>query len=103
MALTRGSFHGCDFDRMILLFSMLDGDKEISCAVSTAAMDNLESPTRTRLDQREAQFMRLRDQIEQGAIRKYLAIKPDSAPRDIILRSVDFPSRASPGLAARSG
>ena len=89
MTLTRGSFIGCDFDRMVLLFSMVDGENEISCAVSTAAMDNLENPTRTRLDQREAQFMRLRDQIEEGAIRKYLAMKLEGA-RGIILRSVDF-------------
>ena len=90
MALTRGSFHGCDFDRMILLFSMLDGDKEISCAVSTAAMDNLENPTRTRLDQREAQFMRLRDRIEERAVRKFIAREFEGTPPGIILRSMDF-------------
>ena len=37
MALTRGSFGGYEFDRMVVLFSMVDGQREIPCAVSTSA------------------------------------------------------------------
>ena len=90
MALTRGSFGGYEFDRMVVLFSMVDGQKEISCAVSTSAMDDLEKPARTKPDQREAQFMRLRDRIEERAACKFLAMEFEGTPPGIILRSMDF-------------
>ena len=90
MALTRGSFRGYEHDRMVILFSMIDGQKEISCAISTAAMDDLESPERRKPDQREAQFMRLRDRIEERAARKFLAMEFEGTPPGVILRSIDF-------------
>jgi hypothetical protein len=90
MALTRGSFRGYEFDRMVILFSMVDGQKEISCAVSTSAMDDLEDQVRTKPDQREAQFMRLRDRIEERAAGKFLAMEFEGNPPGIILRSMDF-------------
>ena len=42
MALERGRVIGYEYDRMVMLFSMMDGDKEIPCAVSSSAMDDLE-------------------------------------------------------------
>jgi hypothetical protein len=33
MALTRGRFLGYEFDRMVMLFSMVDGQREIPCAI----------------------------------------------------------------------
>ena len=90
MALTRGSFRGYEYDRMVVLFSMIDGLKEISCAISTSAMDDLESPERSKPDQREAQFMRLRDRIEEHAARKFLAREFEGTPPGVILRSIDF-------------
>jgi hypothetical protein len=90
MALTRGSFRGYEYDRMVILFSMIDGQKEIPCAISTAAMDGLESPARSTPDQREAQFMRLRDRIEERAARKFLAMEFEGTPPGVILRSIDF-------------
>jgi hypothetical protein len=90
MALTRGSFRGYEYDRMVVLFSMLDDQREIPCAVSTAAMDDLERPARTKPDQREAQFMRLRDRIEERAVCKVLAREFEGTPPGIILRSMDF-------------
>ena len=90
MALTRGSFRGYEYDRMVILFSMIDGQKEIPCAISTTAMDDLESPARSTPDQREAQFMRLRDRIEERAARKFLAMEFEGTPPGIILRSMDF-------------
>ena len=60
MTLTHGRFISYEYDRMVVLFSMLDGDKEIPCAVSTSAMDELDGVVRARAGQREAQFMRLR-------------------------------------------
>jgi hypothetical protein len=94
MVLTRGSFVGYEFDRMVVLFSMVDGPREIPCAVSTSAMDDLEKPVRTKTDQREAQFMRLRDRIEERAARKFLAMEFEGTPPGIILRSLDFRVRA---------
>jgi hypothetical protein len=90
MALMRGNFVGYEFDRMVVLFSMIDGEKEIQCAVSTSAMDDLEKLERIKPDQREAQFLRLRDQIEERAACKFLAMEFEGNPRGIILRSIDF-------------
>jgi hypothetical protein len=50
MALTRGSFRGYEYDRMVILFSMIDGQKEIPCAISTSALDDLESLARSKPD-----------------------------------------------------
>ena len=90
MSLTRGSFRGYEYDRMVILFSMIDGQKEIPCAISTSAMDDLESVARTKPDQREAQFIRLRDQIEERAVRKFVAMEFEGNPPAVILRSIDF-------------
>lgn len=90
MALTRGSFSGYEFDRMVVLFSMVDGEREISCAISTSAMDDLEKLERIKPEQREAQFMRLRDRIEERAACKFLAKEFEGTPPGIILRSLDF-------------
>src|SRR3974377_1580986 len=80
MALTRGRFLGYEFDRMVMLFSMVDGQREIPCAISTSAMDDLEGVARSRPNQREAQFMRLRDRIEERAARKFLAREFEGTP-----------------------
>jgi hypothetical protein len=90
MALTRGSFRGYEYDRMVILFSMIDGQKEIPCAISTSALDDLESLARSKPDEREAQFMRLRDRIEERAAHKFLAKEFEGTPPGIILRSIDF-------------
>jgi hypothetical protein len=90
MALTRGSFQGYQFERMVVLFSMVEGEKEIPCAVSSAALDGLESVSRSEANEREAQFMRLRDRIEACAARKFLAREMEGNPPGIVLRSIDF-------------
>jgi hypothetical protein len=90
MTLERGSVGGFEFNRMVMLFSMKDGAREIPCAISTSAMDDLDRGTRTALDQREQQFLRLRDRIEQCASRKFLAREFEGTPPGIILRSIDF-------------
>jgi hypothetical protein len=53
-------------------------------------MDDLEHVARTSPDAREAQFLRLRDRIEQCASRKFLAREFEGTPPGIILRSIDF-------------
>ena len=90
MALTRGRFLGYEFDKMVMLFSMVDGQREIPCAISTSAMDVLEGVARATPNQREAQFMRLRDRIEERAARKFLDMEFEGTPPGIILRSIDF-------------
>jgi hypothetical protein len=93
MPLTRGRLIGYEFDRMVMLFSMIDGQREIPCAISTSAMDNLESLARSLPNQREAQFVRLRDRIEERAVRKFVAMEFEGTPPGIILRIIDLPSR----------
>ncbi len=90
MTLARGNIEGYEFDRMVLKFSMLDGAREIPCAVSASAMDDLERGARTPPSQREEQFVRLRDRIEQCASRKFEAREFEGKPPGIILRSIDF-------------
>ena len=91
MALTRGSFHGYEFERMVIRFSMIEGEREIPCAISTSALDSLESVmSRSKANEREAQFMRLRDRIEACAARKFQAQELEGIPPGIILRSIDF-------------
>jgi len=90
MTLARGNIGGYEFDRMVLLFSMMDGPKEIPCAVSASAMDEMEHVARTAPSRREEQFLRLRDRIEQCASRKFMAQEFEGTPPGIILRSIDF-------------
>ena len=90
MTLARGRLIGYEFDRMVMLFSMVDGQREIPCAISTSAMDDLESLARCQPNQREAQFIRLRDRIEERAARKFLASEFEGTPPGIVLRSIDF-------------
>jgi len=90
MTLVSGRSGVFNYDRMVVLFSMLDGVREIPCAVSTSAMDDLEHVSRTAPEQRELQFARLRDRIEQCVARKFLAQEFEGAPPGIILRGIDF-------------
>ena len=92
MALNRGTVIGFEHDRMVMLFSMIDGDKEVRCAVSSSAMDDLERGVKAKPDQRDAQFLRLRDRIEQRASHKFAAQEFEGSPPGIILRSTDFRS-----------
>ncbi|HZP75563.1 MAG TPA: DUF1488 family protein [Pseudolabrys sp.] len=89
MTLRRGDIQGYDFDRMIVEFTMLEGDTVVQCAISTAAMDDLEGRRDARSTQRLEQFARLRDTIEARAARKF-AEEPAAAGARLVLRSVDF-------------
>jgi hypothetical protein len=92
MTLMRGNIVGYEFNRMVFLFSMMDGSRAVPCAVSAAAMDEIERVSRTAPDQREQQFRRLRDRIEQCASRKFAAGEFEGSPPGIILRGIDFRS-----------
>ncbi len=90
MTLERGGIKGFEHDRMVMLFSMMHGGREVSCAISSSAMDDLERGVKAKPDQRDEQFLRLRDQIEQCASRKFQAQEFEGAPPGIVLRSLDF-------------
>jgi hypothetical protein len=89
MPLQRGEVRGYDFDRMTVEFTMLNQGKVIMCAISTAAMDNIEDTRDVRPDQRLDQFMRLRDVIEERTSRKFFE-EQVQADRPVVLRSNDF-------------
>jgi len=89
MPLQRGEVQGYDFNRMVVEFTMLDQGKAIRCAISTAAMDDLEGRRDTKSDQRVDQFMRLRDVIEDRASHKYFE-EQTLADQPVVLRSNDF-------------
>jgi hypothetical protein len=89
MPLQRGEIQGYDFDRMTVEFTMLNQGQVIMCAISTAAMDNIEGTRDVRPDQRIDQFMRLRDVIEERASRKFFE-QQVQADRPVVLRSNDF-------------
>jgi hypothetical protein len=94
MPLRRGEVRGFDFNRMIVEFTMLNQDQVIQCAISTAAMDDLEGKRDVKPHQRVEQFMRLREVIEEQASRKFFdeQVKVD---RPLVLRSNDFSIVAS--------
>ena len=89
MPLQRGEVQGYDFNRMVVEFTMLNQDKVIECAISTAAMDDLEGKHEVKADQRVDQFLRLRDAIEERASRKFFE-GPVEAKGPVVLRSTDF-------------
>ena len=88
MTLQRGEVLGYDFNRMVVEFTMLNQGKTVNCAISTAAMDDLEGRRDVRSDQRVDQFMRLREVIEERASRKFF--EQVQADRPVVLRSNDF-------------
>jgi zona occludens toxin (predicted ATPase) len=94
MPLQRGEVRGFNFDRMVVEFTMLNSDKVIECAISTAAMDDLEGQRGLKADQRVDQFIRLREVIEEQASRKFFdeQVRVD---RPVVLRSNDFSIVAS--------
>jgi hypothetical protein len=89
MPLQRGEVQGYDFNRMVVEFTMLNQGKVILCAISTAAMDELEGRRDVKPDQRVDQFMRLREAIEERASRKFFEEKAQ-ANRPVVLRANDF-------------
>ena len=88
MPLQRGEVRDYDFDRMTVNFTMLNRDKVVACAISTAAMDGIESRRDVTLDQRLDQFMGLRDVIEARASRKF--DEQGQADKPVVLRTNDF-------------
>jgi hypothetical protein len=90
MALTQGSFQEYDFNRMVVLFTMKNDEANVACAISTDAMDQLEGSSRTPPAQRQQQFLRLRERIEERAARKFSDVELEGNPPGVILRAIDF-------------
>jgi hypothetical protein len=90
MALTQGAYQEYDFNRMVVLFTMMNGEAEVRCAVSTGALDDLDRPFKATSAQREAQFLKLRDRIEECVAQKFLQGSFEGKRSEIILRSIDF-------------
>jgi hypothetical protein len=90
MTIRQGGFRDYDYDRMIVRFTLVNGDIEVPCSVSTAAMDILENCMGANAPQREAQFMRLRLEIEAQAAAKIGRNEFEGTPRGVVLRSIDF-------------
>ena len=88
--LTRGEVGSYDFSRMTFTFTMLDGSRVINCAVSTAAMDDMERRGDVPPRERKAQFLRLRDRIEDCAARKSIEDVVEAGDPNILLLSEDF-------------
>lgn len=89
MPLQRGEVRGYDFNRMVFEFTMLNESKAILCAVSTAAMDDLEGSRDVTPGQRVDQFSRLREVIEERASRKFFQ-EQRQAGQQVVLRAIDF-------------
>ncbi len=89
MPLQRGEIQGYDFNRMVVEFTMLNQGNIVLCAISTAAMDDLEGKRDVKSDHRVDQFMRLREVIEERASRKFFE-EQGQADRPVVLRSNDF-------------
>jgi hypothetical protein len=89
MPLQQGEILGYDFDRMVVEFTMFDRGKVVPCAISTAALDDLERNTNVKNDGRVDQFIRLRDLVEKRAEQKFAAGFVESGGR-LVLRSGDF-------------
>ncbi len=52
---------------MAFLFTMMHGAKMVDCEISSSALDDLDGVKGTWPDEREAQFMRLREVVERVA------------------------------------
>jgi hypothetical protein len=109
MPLQRGEVQGYDFDRMAVEFTMLNQGQVIMCAISTAAMDNIEGTRDVRPDQRIDQFMRLRDPIRAPPItadRKGCMNNPPFARLsyfELRLGAKTTPVREQGGIALKEG
>jgi hypothetical protein len=67
MPLTQGRSFGYNANRMVFEFTMMHELRIVDCEISSTAMDDLAGEKGVRPGEREAQFTRLRETIEQVA------------------------------------
>jgi hypothetical protein len=80
---------GYDFNRMVFDFTMLNQGKVILCAISTAAMDDLDGRREVKPRSAQIKFIWLREVIEERASRKFFE-EQAQADRPGVLRSIGF-------------
>jgi len=92
MLLQQGEVRGYDFNRSVVEFTLLNQGKVILCAISTAAMDDLEGRRDVKADQRVDQFMRLREVIEERASRKFFEepVQSNAAGASVARREMHY-------------
>jgi Protein of unknown function (DUF1488) len=74
MPLQRGEVLGYDFNRMVVDFTMFNQGKTVRCAISTAAMDDLEGKHDVKADQRVDPDLLISDGCDwRGVIAKLFA------------------------------
>jgi Protein of unknown function (DUF1488) len=71
MSLIRHQIVGHDHERMTFKFSMLNDGNVVQCEISDAALDELAGMKGTESSARQAQFLSLRNTIEQIASRLF--------------------------------
>lgn len=76
MPLTRGRIIGHDGERLAFGFTMQNDNETVQCQISDAAMDELAGVKGTESLARQAQFLALRDRIEQIASELFEASPP---------------------------
>ena len=76
MPLTRDRIIGHDLERLAFRFTMLSDGEVVTCQISDAALDELAGMLGTESSARQAQFLSLRETVEQIASDLY-----DEAPR----------------------
>lgn len=67
MPLTRGRIGGYNSERLAFGFTMKNGEDEVECQISDAAMDELAGTRGTPSIARQGQFVTLREDIEKIA------------------------------------
>jgi hypothetical protein len=89
MPLNSHEYRGHDFDRRVCKFTMKNGQATVPCVISWEAMDDIERAQGVRPHEREAQFSRLRRQIENLASRKFFSYLDNNRPAEIVLTNKD--------------
>ena len=103
MPLTRHEIIGHDQERLAFKFSMLNDERIVRCQISDAALDELAGMQGTESEARRAQFLSLRDTIEDLATRLF-----DEAPRSpghvvrIFSKHLKAPSAIGPAGASNA-
>ena len=93
MPLTRGKIVGYDSARMMFQFTMLSSDtRTVVCEISSVAMDSIAGTRGALPTEREAQFLRLRDQIERIASDRF--DRDNLQPVCVFAKNVSFGGRS---------
>jgi len=93
MPLTRGKIVGYDSARMMFQFTMLSSDaRTVVCEISSVAMDSIAGVRGILPTEREAQFLRLRDQIERIASDRF--DRDNLQPVCVFAKNVSFGGRS---------